>query len=122
MLAATMRGALENRYGPDGYQEIRTALDGLGDVSETLVVALDDSEDMDSFGLPTVLGPDPGSILSSLRQIRKKLGKVATMLVGGDEIIPYWRFANPVADRDIDADDLVLTDNPYGTSADEPEE
>jgi hypothetical protein len=120
MLGVTMRGALEKRYGTDDYQRIREALEAFGKVADVTIVALDDPADMDHWNLPPAAGAEAGPILSALRNVRSKIGgKVSTLLVGGDSIIPFWRFANPVADRSIDPDEEVLSDNPYGANADD---
>jgi hypothetical protein len=35
------------------------------------------------------------------------------LLFGGDRVFPVFRFANPVVDRALDPDPIVLSDNPY---------
>lgn len=121
MLGVTVRGSLESRYGPDGYQLIRAALDGFGQTANARIVALDDAQDMDEFGLPPS-GGDSGSILFAVRNVRKFPGFDTLLLLGGDDIIPYWRLTNPVTDRGVDPDEEVLSDNPYGAASDKWEE
>ncbi|MGD0569143.1 MAG: C25 family cysteine peptidase [Candidatus Sulfotelmatobacter sp.] len=123
MLAVTVRAQLEGRYGSQGYQQIRTALEGYAEEASARLVALDDAEDMTAMNLPAVTGAEAGTLLLSLRAVRGKLGNVdSILLVGGDGIVPHWRMANPVADRGVDPDPNVLSDNPYGTDADSLEQ
>jgi len=37
----------------------------------------------------------------------------ALLLVGGDDVLPFFRLSNPVRDRAVDPDPHVLTDAPY---------
>jgi hypothetical protein len=122
MLAVTVRGNLEGRYGSQGYQQIRTALESYADEADARLVALDDAEDMTAMNLPAATGADAGTLLLSLRAVRSKLSSVdSILLVGGDAVVPHWRMTNPV-DRGVDPDPNVLSDNPYGTDADSLEQ
>lgn len=122
MLAVTLKSALQERYGAGGYENIRTALDSYAQAADAKLAALDDADGMKAMGLPPATGSGPGTVLLSLRAVRKQLGDVdSILLVGGDSIIPYWKMANPV-DRSVDSDPVVLSDNPYGTDADSLEE
>jgi hypothetical protein len=38
----------------------------------------------------------------------------ALLLVGGDDVVPFFRSPNPVRDRGVDPDPFVLSDAPYG--------
>jgi hypothetical protein len=119
MLAVTVRTALEDRYRSAGYQSIRDALKAYAEAAGTVVVALDDADDMRAYGLPAALGGEPGSLLLALRSLRRATGPVESiLLVGGHDILPHCQVANPVNDRSVDADAVVLSDNPYGTDAD----
>jgi hypothetical protein len=44
------------------------------------------------------------------------------LLAGGDSVLPFFSLSNPVQDRSVDPDDLVLSDNPYGALSDSLEE
>jgi hypothetical protein len=118
MLTVTIRGALEKRYGGDGYTQIRGSLEEFASATDAKLLALDDADDMDSLGLSPG-GNDSGSILFSIRNVTANLGRVdSLLLIGGDDVIPYWRLTNPVTDRVADGDEQVLTDNPYGAVSD----
>jgi hypothetical protein len=123
MLAVTMRGPLEKRYGSDAYEQIRSAIKDFGKAAGAETLALDDPAEMKAVGAGTALGSDAGSILSSLRQFTRRRSDASSLLIlGGDEIVPYWQIDNPVTDRVLDADDQVLSDNPYGSTEDTWEE
>jgi hypothetical protein len=120
MLAVTVSGALERRYGAQGHQAIRAALAAYTDAAGAHLVALDDQNDMGALGLRPAMGSEPGTLLLALRAVKRALSGVdSVLLVGGNEIVPYWQMANPVTDRSIDADTVVLSDNPYGTDAED---
>jgi len=119
LLAVTVRKALEDRYQATGYQSIREALTAYAEAAGAVVVALDDADDMGGYGLPAALGGEPGSLLLALRSLRQKIGPLdSLLLVGGNDIVPHCQVANPVTDRGVDGDAVVLSDNPYGTDAD----
>lgn len=123
LLAITMRGPLEKLYGADYYETIRSAISDFGHAAGAQTVALDDPEEMKILGLGPALGNDNGSILASLRQVTRSDGGITSiLLVGSDQIIPNWQITNPVTDRDIDPDEQVLSDNPYGSVRDTWEE
>jgi hypothetical protein len=119
-VAVTARKALEKRYGVDSYQKIRAALDDLAAVGGGRAVALDDSADMSAIGVSAAAATDPQSLLVSIRALRQALSPSPTslMLVGGDDVIPFWQVLNPVTDRGVDPDNVVFTDNLYGTDRD----
>ena len=93
----------------------------LGDAS---VLALDDAADMSPFGVTRVASIDAGIVLLAIRALRAAVSIPVTslLLIGDDSVIPFWRISNPVTDRQIDPDPVVLTDNPYGTAADTPDQ
>jgi len=120
LLAATMRKKLEQSYGTDGYKKIRQSLESYASAAHAHLLALDDTDDMSAIGLLSAAGTEPGSLLLSLRAARQALGDIdAVLLVGGDSIVPHWKITNPVTDRSIDPDEIVLSDNPYGTDSED---
>src|SRR5579864_2869522 len=97
MLIVTSRRALQARYGADGYTQIRDALESFAGSASATSVAIDDGTDMSNFGLPVAAGTDAGSLLLSIRALRRSLGNVdSLLLVGGDNVIPFWQLTNPV--------------------------
>jgi hypothetical protein len=123
MLAVTVRKALEDRYRASGYQQIRGSLDKYSAAAGAQLVALDDPDDMQALNLSPATGSEPGTLLLSLRAVRRQLSGVdSILLVGSDSVVPHWRMANPVTDRSIDPDETVMSDNPYGTDTEDLEE
>jgi hypothetical protein len=124
MLAVTLRAPLERIYGAAGYLQLRAALDDLVALAGAQAVALDDSSDMGAFGLPAMATSDAGAILLSLRMLQHEMVSPVSslLLIGGDEVIPFWQITNPVTDRAIDPDPVVFTDNPYGAQNDTREQ
>lgn len=123
MLAVTVRKALEKRYRASGYQQIRASLDAYSAAADAVAVALDDPNDMGALNLSAATGSEPGTLLLSLRAVRRRIPSVdSILLVGSDAIVPHWRLNNPVTDRSIDPDETVMSDNPYGTDTEDLEE
>ena len=123
-LGVSLRAPLERRYGPDGYAAIRNALDRYtASVADGAVIAmLDDEDEARQFGFVTAAATPP-SIVAAVRQLREQLPAVTSLLlIGGDTLVPVWQLDNPVTDRRADPDRVVLSDNPYGTTADSLEE
>jgi hypothetical protein len=123
MLALTIRKPLEKRYGAQGYKSVHTALKAYVEAAQAYLVVLDDPDDMKPLDLQPAASSDPGTLLLALRAVRQKMGGIDNiLLVGGDSIFPHWRMTNPVTDRGVDPDDTVLSDNPYGTDAEDFEQ
>ncbi len=123
MLIVTSRRALETGYGADGYTKIRIALDAFAEAAGATPLALDDRGDMSGFGVQPAMNTDAGSLLLSIRALKRVIGGVdSLLLIGGDNIIPFWQITNPVTDRSVDPDVVVYTDNPYGTDIENMEQ
>lgn len=123
MLMVTSRRALESGYGADGYTKIRSTLDAFAEAAGAKLSALDDRDDMSGFGVQPAVGTDAGSLLLSIRSLKRAIGGIdSLLLIGGDNIIPFWQITNPVTDRSIDPDAVVYTDNPYGTDTESLEQ
>src|SRR5271154_5050625 len=124
MLIVTLRGKLEQSYSPAGYPDIRKALNAYAQASNAIVVAIDDPFDCRQHALAPVLASESSAILLSIRALRAKYPSLAdSLLIAGDDaIVPQFRLANPVQDRSIDPDSVVLSDNPYGSDDETLEE
>ncbi len=121
MLIVIQRQPLEQMYATSGYQQIRSALAALESPRDK-VLALDDPEELRSWGLNVASSPD--QIKSAIRTLAVQIPSVvdSVLLVGGGPVVPFFSFQNPVTDRNVDPDPVVLTDNPYGSAADVLEE
>jgi tetratricopeptide (TPR) repeat protein len=83
---------------------------------DALVLFVDESHCMQSFGLKPAKFDDPWEIKLALTDLDKALSKRgemigAVLIVGGPEIVPFHQLPNPVDDADED----VASDNPYAT-------
>jgi hypothetical protein len=119
MLIVTARNALQERYGSDGYAQIRGALDAWAAIDGNRVVAVDDPADMQAMKLPVATAV-PADIPRAIREAYRLYPTLAqsVLLAGGSSILPFFSLTNPVNDRSTDPDPNVLSDNPYGALAD----
>jgi len=83
------------------------------------VVLLDVADSLAPFRLGPIDGRDPIAIkglINDLSAFFQRDGKCigSMLLIGGDDIIPFFRLPNPTDDHDAD----VPSDNPYGTGDD----
>jgi len=122
VLAITVCNTLIARYGAQGYQNIRAALNVYAAAAQAHFVVLDDPNDeiLKALSLQPAAGVEAGSLLLPLCAVRQALGvSDSILLVGGDSIVPHWRMTNPVTDRSVDPDETVMSDNPYGTDTED---
>lgn len=122
-ICVTSRTGLAERLGAGADVEILPRLDTYVDLASMMrpmrLVMLDDDDSMRVFGLAATFDRQPFTVREIIRHIRTRLeGEGESLdgvfIIGGDEVIPFWRFANPVVDRLLDPDPIVLSDNPYG--------
>ena len=80
------------------------------------LVLPDVADSLTPFRLGPVDGSDPDAIKSLINELSahyqrdgKRIGSL--LLIGGDDIVPFYRLPNPTDDHDAD----VPSDNPYGT-------
>lgn len=119
MLIVTAKDPLLRLYGSTGYAELRGALNAFAAESGGVVVAVDDSADMQAMGMEA-RSNSPSDVLLAIRGIGSHVPAVVNsiLIIGGTTIIPFWSLPNPVNDRGTDPDTTVLTDNPYGALMD----
>jgi Peptidase family C25 len=121
-LIVTLNSMLQSKYGSTGLQQIDQALRSYSGATggNSVLIYVDDSASMALFGLPAIPGTSAGAVLLGIRNLCKSIGNVqSVLLIGGDDIVPYWQMRNPVTDREADVDEIVYSDNPYGASRDE---
>jgi hypothetical protein len=123
MLIVTARNPLQESYGSVGYERIRATLDTWAAVDGDRVLAIDDSGDMQSMGLEVGAG-NPADIQRTIREVAQRYPSIAqsVLLAGGGVVLPFFSIPNPVQDRSVDQDINVLSDNPYGATADTTDE
>ncbi|MFL2650939.1 MAG: hypothetical protein ACJ0HE_01980 [Anaerolineales bacterium] len=116
---------LVDQFGTSGAEKILTLTRLLAETTtkrtgrECLVVLPDVSASISQFQLSAINGQDATAIKNVVKAIssnlnihNKQIG--STLLIGGDNIVPFHRLPNPTDDHDED----VLSDNPYGTDDD----
>src|SRR3989442_10876716 len=109
---------LRRKYDPAGFEQVHRKLlemmqqDKKRNVSTTLIY-VDDDESLKAFGVSKV---DNGS---DFRQVKEVVDRVAAsgrfdyfLIVGGDDVIPFFQFDNPAVDEDHE----VPSDNGYASS------
>jgi tetratricopeptide (TPR) repeat protein len=116
------KSALQRRYGADGFTAIDRRLNALAEALRQRAIQVyccynDDASSLqidEQIALAPV-AQEASAILELVRaaadglsQQRRQLGTL--LLVGGDDIIPFHRLPNPLAD----VDQAVFSDNPYG--------
>lgn len=121
-LSVTVRSALVAKYSPAALARIDAAVAAwikadLARGIRTLHVALDDPAGMTAQGVAPVKGKvSAQKAKRAIDALAKKLAPEYIVILGGDDVIPYFRVKNPSHDPDGDTDVMVATDNPYASS------
>ena len=124
-LIVSNRTALETKYGATGASSIHDALVGLADATrddgfvQAQVIYLDDTETLRPYGLLPVDPRDPQELRSTLDLITERLrdgrdwgdeeSRTSILLVGGDDIVPFFQ----LADDSGDEESPLVSDHPY---------
>jgi len=117
------RTRLVQAFGEEDFDRIDKALVNLSLMVKRRpswsahVLYIDDPKSLSDYQLNPV---DPGNAwqiklrLADLDQALRNLGEMigALLIIGGDQVIPFHQLPNPTADDD----DVILSDNPYGTT------
>lgn len=126
-VALTSTYGLRSRLGQpasgDLVERLEVYAELASDRTPMRVAVLDDDDSMAFFGLRSTLDTQAFVVRELIRLIQDELQRRGdrldgVLLVGGDDVFPFWRFTNPVADRLLDPDPIVLSDNPYGLCED----
>ncbi len=116
--------ALRAKYGPDGYRRIEALLDELVEVLQAQgvdgrLLLLDNAEALRKNGfqrLDPVEAARPDQVREILNAALPTQNANAPyhpdtiFIIGGPDIIPFWRLPNPTFDSDLE----IMSDNPYG--------
>ncbi|MBC7258042.1 MAG: tetratricopeptide repeat protein [Chloroflexi bacterium] len=117
----TCRTTLEAKFGSDFTQRLGEAVHrlvkaiGPADNRAIHFVALDDPEQMTGLGAVAAQNPaDPAHIKAAVDSLADGLLTQGqdmrhVLILGGDDIVPFYRTANPTDDQDED----IYTDAPY---------
>ena len=116
------RHGLETLYGQETAQILIRQMGQLATAVEkprewgALVLLADDAASAHRHGVKPVPPGDPWAIkkqLAALDAALKRKGSMigALLIVGGEKVVPFHRLPNPIEDDD----DVVPSDNPYGS-------
>jgi len=84
---------------------------------KTVHVALDDPAAMSAEGVKALTGKvTPNGAKKAIDALAKKLVPDYIVILGGDDVVPYFQVDNPSFDPKGDTDPSVPTDNPYASS------
>ena len=105
----TSMAGLTAIYGADGAPTIQAKLAQLASASGAELHLLAANANS-SAGSP----PLAPALYAELKQLRSGASPDSILIVGDQRVFPGFSLPNPVADRSIDPDLSVLSDNPYG--------
>ena len=121
----TCARALVEKYGARNAERVLTLTRLLAESTarntglQCSVVLPDVADSLAPFGLAPVEGRDPLAIKGLVNDLSsyfhgkgKRIGSM--LLIGGDDITPFYRLPNPTDDHDAD----IPSDNPFGTGDD----
>ena len=123
-LIVTSQIGLDQCLGAGGREAALLAIEGYVRAKENIgissrVAVVDAAESMQAFGIEPIPAVSTELVALQIERIRARensAGRAITeiLLIGGDDVVPFWRLRNPVTSRAIDPDTVVLSDNPYG--------
>ena len=121
-LSVTVRRHLERKYDTKGLRAIDAALKhwiaadrkrGL----RTIHVAVDDPAAMKALKAQAVTGTvTAAKVKRAIDQLVRRLTPDYVVLIGADDVVPYFQVVNPSFDPNGDDDKQVPTDNPYASN------
>ncbi len=122
-LSVTVQAALVAKYSAPALGKINVALLAWIAAEKargitTVHVALDDAVVMAAHGVKAVAGRVTAlKVKRAIDALARKLAPDYFVLIGGDDVLPYFHVRNPSYDPQGDTDRMVPTDNPYACSA-----
>lgn len=118
-----LHGALKAKYGPGGLARIGKALRELVAADkrrgiDTVVLHLDDPDEMQPYGGPTPQKPDARSVKAAVDRVARAAQPHYLVLLGGPDVMPMIHIINPAhGGPDSDSDRVVPSDLPYACEA-----
>ena len=123
LLAVSCRGPLVARYGFEGFQRLERRLQTVARElaftgTRLVVVFVDDPGSMAQHELSPVWSTDPTEIKRAIDDLdrvvsRDGKGVDGILIIGGDDIVPFFHLPNPADDDDS----FVLSDSPYAIAS-----
>jgi hypothetical protein len=129
-LIISSKKKLLDKYGSNNFLMIETALHKLidalkNDGIDSLLIYIDDRDSLSRYRLQPVDPENPEKIKELLDNVQKgiEVSYRTTieyfLLIGGDDIVPFYRIPNPVYGPNGDSDKEIYSDNPYASTDDE---
>ena len=129
-LIVSSKKKLLNKYGSNSFLIIEKSLNRLidalkNDNIDALLIYIDDRESLRRYRLLPVDPENPEKIKKLLDAIHKRIeASYRTiveyfLLIGGDDILPFYRVPNPVYSPNGDTDKEIYSDSPYASTDDE---
>ncbi|MGQ9553305.1 MAG: C25 family cysteine peptidase [Anaerolineae bacterium] len=115
LIILSSRALLSRRYGDKGFASIHEGLRQLQNaigLGQATLAYVDDERTLAPYGVAPVSPKDPAAIRTLVEHLERNLscGRSATLwIIGGHEVIPFFRLPNPADDPDSD----ILSDAPY---------
>ena len=122
-LSVTVRSTLARKYSAASLASIDQAIAAWIAADKTrgittVHLALDDTAAMAAQGVKAVKGKVTAvRAKQAVDALAKKLAPDYIVIVGGDDVVPYFHVKNPSFDPKGDTDATVPTDNPYACSS-----
>ncbi len=119
LLIVTAAAGIEVEFGSEAYPTLSKRLEHLVDrlaaqSIEGHLAVLDDPVAMAAAGLSALGSGSSRGTVATVRAYAQRQDCDAVLLVGGHGVLPMVEVVNPVRNRALDADAVVLTDLPYG--------
>ena len=129
-LIISSKKKLLDKYGSNNFLMIETALHKLidalkNDGIDSLLIYIDDRDSLSRYRLQPVDPENPEKIKELLDNVQKgiEVSYRTTieyfLLIGGDDIVPFYRIPNPVYGPNGDSDKEIYSDSPYASTDDE---
>ena len=118
-----LQGPMKAKYGATGLARIGKALRELIAADQrrgidTVVLHLDDADEMAPYGGPTPASPDARSVKAAVDRIARAAQPHYFVLLGGPDVMPMVHIVNPAhGGPDGDSDRVVPSDLPYACEA-----
>jgi hypothetical protein len=107
-LLVTHRSRLANKYGPDGWRAVECAVN---DYLDAVGAGGNDAELFLLDGIMRGEELEPVRIKAKLQDLHIKTGAEYLLLLGGDDIVPFYRQPDQTPDKDLDVN--ILSDSYY---------
>ena len=122
MIVLSSGERLRKVFGKRGFPQLVSALEDLETRVGIRTFFPDDPNSAAAFDLSARTLMEPGDFRSALVDVHRAMGRADgdVLILGGDQIVPFHRFVNPVKNRTLDPESIALTDAPYSCPSMDP--